>query len=78
MGKRRLGSKNVHHGRTPAAWISSILALIGFAILAVGFLSPSPSFPSVNVPVAVVGGVVIVLAPIVGGILNRVGLGQDA
>lgn len=77
MSRRRTTVKNVHHGRTPAAWAGAMIALVAFVVMAVGFLTGSGPFPSINVPIAVAGGVLLVLAPIVGGVMNRVGLGQD-
>lgn len=78
MAQRELGVKDVHHGRTPAAWVGSLVALVGFIVMVVGFLSGGGGFPSINVPVSIVGAALVVLAPILGGILNKVGLGQDA
>ena len=78
MAKRELGAKEVHHGRTPAAWAGSLLALAGFIVLVVGFLTGPNGFPSININISIVGAAMVVLAPILGGILNKAGLGQDA
>lgn len=75
--RRRPMAKEIHHGRTPAAWASSMLALLGFVVLCAGFLFGPNGVPSINVTLAVVGGVMLLLAPLVGGILNRLGMGQD-
>ena len=48
-----------------------------FIILSVGFLAGPNGFPSINVPIAIAGGVVLLVAPIVGGIMNKMGLGAD-
>lgn len=69
--------KEIHHGRTAAAWTGSILALVAFLIMTVGFLTGPGDFPSINVPVSVAGGVLLLLAPVVGGIMNKLGHGQD-
>jgi multisubunit Na+/H+ antiporter MnhG subunit len=69
--------KEVHHGRTVAAWTGSMLALFAFIIMTVGFLTGPGDFPSINVPITVAGGVVLLLAPIVGGVMNKLGHGQD-
>jgi hypothetical protein len=77
MSRRRHEIKEVHHGRTPAAWAGSIIALAAFLILTVGFLFGPEGFPSINVPISIAGGIVLVLAPIIGGIMNKMGLGAD-
>ncbi|OYN99041.1 HGxxPAAW family protein [Enemella evansiae] len=77
MSRRRTTVKNVHHGRTPAAWTGSMIALVAFIVLTVGFLAGPGGFPSINVPISIAGGVLLVLAPIVGGIMSRIGMGQD-
>lgn len=77
MNRRRTTVKEIHHGRTPAAWAGSLIALIGFLILTVAFLTGPGTFPSINVPIAILGGIVLVLAPIIGGIMSRLGFGQD-
>lgn len=59
-----------HHGKTPAAIWGSLIAAVGFIVLAVGFLLPF------NIPVIVIGAGLVLLAVIVGGILRAVGLGQ--
>lgn len=75
--RRRRSAKEVHHGRTPAAWAGSMLALLGFVVLCAAMVFGPDGIPSINVPLAVVGGAILVLAPLVGGIMNRAGLGQD-
>ena len=77
MNRRRTTVKEIHHGRTAAAWTGSIMALIGAVILTIAFLSGSGEFPSIDVPIAIVGGIVFALAPVVGGVMNKMGLGQD-
>ncbi|NNG19016.1 hypothetical protein HJ590_05395 [Naumannella sp. ID2617S] len=77
MSRRRTTVKHVHHGKTPAAWAGAMIALVGFLVATVGFLVGPGGFPSINIPISVAGGVIMLAAPIVGGIMNRVGLGQD-
>ena len=77
MPQRTLGSKQVHHGRTPAAWVSSMLALAGFMVMVVGFLTGADGFPSINVSISIVGAALVVISPVVGGVMNKAGLGQD-
>lgn len=77
MTRRRTTVKEIHHGRTPAAWTGSIIAIIAAVILTFAFLSGSGPFPSVNVPVAIFGGILLIIAPIAGGVMHKMGLGQD-
>lgn len=77
MNRRRTTVKEIHHGRTPAAWAGSLIAIVAFLILTVAFLTGPGEFPSINVPIAIVGGIVLVLAPIVGGAMSKLGFGQD-
>ncbi|MDO5498978.1 MAG: HGxxPAAW family protein [Propionibacteriaceae bacterium] len=77
MNRRRTTVKEVHHGRTPAAWAGSVTALIAFIVLTIAFLMGPGGFPSINVPIAIAGGVLLVLAPIIGGIMAKLGHGQD-
>lgn len=74
---RRTTVKEIHHGRTKAAWASSMLALLAFVVLTIAFLSGPGSFPSINVPLAIFGGALLLAAPIIGGVMNKMGLGQD-
>ncbi|PPK96068.1 hypothetical protein CLV92_105169 [Kineococcus xinjiangensis] len=56
------------HGSTPAAWSAVGLALLGglIASLAVVF---------VNIPMGIVGGVMMLLAPVLGMVLSKMGYG---
>ena len=45
MNRRRTTVKEIHHGRTAAAWTGSIMALIGAVILTIALLSGSGEFP---------------------------------
>ena len=62
------GNKHVHHGRTPAAWAGSIIALIGFLVGAAGLVFGSW-------PVFWAGGVLLALSLIVTVILQKMGKG---
>src|SRR4051794_22892242 len=62
------GDKHVHHGRTPAAWAGSAIALVGFLVGAAGLVFG-------NWPVFWAGGVVLVVALIVTIVLQKMGKG---
>lgn len=70
MSARASGGERYHHGRTPAAWVGMVVAVVGALIGTVGFLM------NINWPVVYVGLAVLVLAPIVGGVLRKMGYGQ--
>ncbi|MBK8459605.1 MAG: HGxxPAAW family protein [Micropruina sp.] len=62
--------KHYHHGKSPAAWVSSAIAAIGFTLGSIAFLmGPNWSFFWVSM-------VIILVAPIVGGVMRKMGLGQ--
>lgn len=61
----------VHHGRTMAAWVGSIVTGIGAVIAAIGFLM------NINAFVAGIGVGVMVAGAMVGGILRKMGYGQQ-
>ena len=60
-----------HHGQSPAAWAGVIVSGIGFLIGTVAFLI-GPNWPLVWV-----AAVFVLVGPIVGGVMRRIGLGQD-
>lgn len=60
--------KHVHHGRTPAAWAGSMIALVGFIVGSVGLVMRSW-------PVFWAAAALIVLALIVAAILHKTGRG---
>lgn len=62
------GNKHVHHGRTPAAWAGSVIALIGFLVGAAGLVFG-------NWPVFWAGGVLLVVALIATVVLQKMGKG---
>lgn len=59
-----------HHGRTPAAWAGSMIALLGFLLGTVGFVL-GPNWVLVWVSAAIV-----LVGAIVGGVMRQMGLGQ--
>lgn len=68
---RRHPTKQYHHGRTPAAWAGSILAGIGFVLGSIAAVI-GPNWPLIWVSVGL-----IVISVIAGGVLHRLGYGQD-
>lgn len=62
--------KHYHHGRSPAAWIGSILAAVGFVVGSIGFLL------NINWVVVWIGAGIIALSVIAGGIAVKLGYGQ--
>lgn len=60
-----------HHGRSPAAWVGSIVALIGFLVSTVGFVM------SLNWPIIWVGFALVLAGAIAGGVLRKMGYGQE-
>ena len=60
-----------HHGKTPAAWTSTIIASIGAVIATIGF------FMNINWVVVWVGLGLMVAAVIVGGVMVKLGYGQE-
>ncbi|MGV8846864.1 HGxxPAAW family protein [Tessaracoccus sp.] len=59
-----------HHGRSPAAWVGSITASIGFLIAAVGSVT-GPMWVLV-----IIGAVVILLAGLATMVMKAMGMGQ--
>ena len=62
------GAKHVHHGRTVAAWVGSLIALLGFIVGAVGLVFGSW-------PVFWVGGALLIVALIATVVLQKMGMG---
>lgn len=60
-----------HHGRTPAAWTGMAIAMLGSFVAVAGFVM------NINWMLVWVGLGILVLAPIVGGIMVKMGMGQD-
>jgi len=58
-----------NEGKTLAAWLTTWILLIGAVLVSIGFVMPS-------IPLIVVGGVVIVVALLVGKILAILGYGK--
>ncbi len=59
-----------HHGRSPAAWVGSITASIGFLIAAVGSVT-GPMWVLI-----VIGAAVILLAGLATMVMKAMGMGQ--
>jgi hypothetical protein len=65
--------KHVHHGRTPAAWAGSLIALLAFIVGGIGFVIP----PHPNWVVVIIGAVLLVASLIVTLVMRKFGLGAD-
>lgn len=65
--------KHVHHGRTPAAWAGSLIALLAFIVGGIGFVIP----PHPNWVVVIIGAVLIVASLVVTLVMRKLGLGAD-
>jgi len=63
------GSPPANEGKTPAAWITMGAVTLGALICAVGMILGS-------VPAAVAGGVLVVVALVLGKVLQAMGFGQ--
>ena len=59
-----------HHGNTPAAWTGVLVILVGFVVGGIGLVISSW-------PVFWVGVAIGVLGPIVGKIMQKMGLGAE-
>ena len=60
-----------NHGHTVAAWVTTILAILGSTVASVAFVIA-------NVNVAITGIILTVAAPFVGLVLRQLGYGQKA
>jgi protein-S-isoprenylcysteine O-methyltransferase Ste14 len=65
--------KQVHHGRTPAAWAGSVIALIAFVVGGIGMVVP----PHPNWIVVGIGVVLLVAGLIATVVLRKLGYGAD-
>jgi hypothetical protein len=65
--------KHVHHGRTPAAWAGSLIALFAFIVGGIGFVIP----PHPNWIVVIIGAVLLVASLVVTLVMRKLGLGAD-
>lgn len=61
-------TKHVHHGRTPAAWAGSMIALVGFIVCAIGMMMLSP----IVVGIAAALFVIAIIATVA---LQKMGMG---
>ena len=64
-------TEKYHHGKTPAAWTSTVIATLGAIIGTVGF------FMNINWTLVWVGVGIMVAAAIVGGVMVKMGYGQS-
>ncbi|MEI7797136.1 MAG: HGxxPAAW family protein [Actinomycetes bacterium] len=60
-----------NHGHTVAAWVTTILAILGSTVASVAFVVA-------DVNVAIIGIIVTVASPFVGLVLRQLGYGQKA
>lgn len=58
-----------NHGKTPAAWATTWIVIIGSVIAGV-------AFPIANVPLAIAGFIVVVLGGVVGLVMKSAGYGR--
>lgn len=63
------GPPPANHGKTPAAWITILIIIVGGLIATVGMIFASTVF-------TVIGGVVLLLGLVVGRVMRAMGLGQ--
>ena len=61
---------SAHHGQTPAAWNGVTIALVAFLIGGIGLVVDS-------MLMFWIGMVLLVVSPLVGGVMSRMGLGAD-
>ena len=61
---------SAHHGQTPAAWTGVTIALVANLVGAIGM-------DAQIWPLFYVGLVLLVLSPVVGGVMSRMGMGAD-
>ena len=66
----RPGEKHVHHGRTPAAWVGSITALVAIVIGGIALVIPNWTLFWVSVGLLVAALIAVV-------VLRRMGHGAD-
>ena len=62
-------AKFYHHGRSPAAWVGSIVAAVGFVIAAVGAFGP-------NWVIIGIGAALLLIAGLGTMVMKAMGLGQ--
>lgn len=59
------------HGNTPAAWTAVLLCIAGFLAGGAGLVASAPAL-------AVVGGALALISPLVGKVMAAMGLGAPA
>lgn len=60
-----------HHGNTPAAWTGVTIFLIGFTLAGIALVVQ-------NYPFFWVSAAIVVLSPVIGKIVAKLGYGADA
>jgi hypothetical protein len=61
---------SAHHGQTPAAWTGVTIALVAFLVGGIGLVADI-------MVLFYVGCVLLVVSPVVGGVMSRMGMGAD-
>jgi hypothetical protein len=61
---------SAHHGQTPAAWTGVTIALLAFLVGGIGLVADI-------MVLFYVGCVLLVVSPVVGGVMSRMGMGAD-
>ena len=61
---------SAHHGQTPAAWTGVTIALLAFLVGGIGLVADL-------MVLFYVGCVLLVVSPVVGGVMSRMGMGAD-
>ncbi|GAA2105529.1 hypothetical protein GCM10009841_24390 [Microlunatus panaciterrae] len=70
-GTGHAGRREVHHGRTPAAWAGVTIAFVGLLVIAAAmFMGP-------NMTVFWVGIALVALALVVTAVMRKLGYGAD-
>lgn len=59
------------HGSTPAAWTAVVLCIIGFLMGGAGLVIAKPAL-------AIVGGAIALVSPVIGKAMSAMGLGAPA
>ena len=58
------------HGHTPASWTAVVICIIGFLVGGVGLVAGQYAL-------AIVGGALAVVSPVIGKVMQLMGLGAD-
>lgn len=66
-------AREVHHGRTPAAWTGTLIAMVGFLVGGLGFVGIGTDGP--NWLMFWIGAAIVAISLIVTLIMQKLGLG---